>query len=96
MQMDYKLTKYGSVFSTRSKGARMLAELKATPEVVDFRGVRSVSYSWADEFVGKLYQRAHDRGAAVPAIANAEHAVLSVINFSLNNRGLKSKIVTHA
>lgn len=61
--MRFLLSKQGQVFSTRSRGVMLLdrleQEIADAPTVeVDFDGVRSISYSFADEFVGELLERA--------------------------------------
>jgi hypothetical protein len=59
MQMAFQLSDHGAVFSTRPKGASMrklvLAEHSRGEEMrVSFEGVQSISYSFADEFLGPL------------------------------------------
>jgi hypothetical protein len=57
--MVFRLADYGAVFSTRPKGASMrrlvLASHEAGEEIhLSFDGVQSISYSFADEFLGPL------------------------------------------
>jgi hypothetical protein len=94
--MQFSIAHYGSVFSTRSRGARVLADLReraradgATCVVVDFAGVRNASYSFADEFVGTLMSDAqHGVLDFTVALENASPQVQRVLDRSLSNRGI--------
>lgn len=87
--MHLRLADHGTVFATRARATRMLADLPADPSSIDFAGVRSLSYSFADEFVGKLLQRAHDHGEALAELVNLDEPdVREPVEFSLTNRGL--------
>lgn len=55
---------------------------------LDFEGVKHVSYSFADEFIGKLVQRAHDGDVAPPTLVNVGPSVYDVIELNLRSRGL--------
>lgn len=57
--MSFHLHQYGAVFSTRPKGRELrlaaLSEHESGQELhVSFDGVQSISYSFADEFLGPL------------------------------------------
>jgi uncharacterized protein DUF4325 len=56
--LRYVLKDFGTSFATRSRGRELRDDLVAradgTAAVVDFADVTNVSYSFADEFVGKL------------------------------------------
>lgn len=57
--MSFRLAEHGAVFSTRPKGRSLrqaaLAEHVRGGEIhVSFDGVQSISYSFADEFLGPL------------------------------------------
>jgi hypothetical protein len=57
--MTFQLSDHGSVFSTRPKGASVrkiaLSQYRSGDEIhVSFAGVKSISYSFADEFLGPL------------------------------------------
>jgi anti-anti-sigma regulatory factor len=58
MALRYILMEFGTSFATRGRGRDLREDLeaKASPGgvVIDFAGVTNVSYSFADEFVGKL------------------------------------------
>lgn len=60
--MQFRLEDYGHAFSTRPRGVELLATVlgEAVDEDVieiDFDGVATISYSFADEFIGALAQR---------------------------------------
>jgi hypothetical protein len=90
--MHIKLNESGSVFSTRSRGVRLLAnlEIELAPDrlVVDLDGVQHISYSFADEFIGKLVQRAIELQAPLPEFVNIEPGVRKVIALNLRARHL--------
>jgi len=59
--LTFALNQFGSSFATRERGQEMRETLLAMVDgdapsgvVVDFSGVRHVSYSFADEFIGRL------------------------------------------
>jgi anti-anti-sigma regulatory factor len=89
--MLYRLADHGLVFSTRDRGARMLADLRetagASTATIDFADVRSLSYSFVDEFVGQLIQDAFASGD-LPTLVNLPPAVARTIERSLRRRGL--------
>jgi anti-anti-sigma regulatory factor len=87
--MRYSLADHGLVFSTRDRGARMLADLQAKCDgartvTIDFSDVRSVSYSFVDEFLGQLVQST----AVSPALVNVPPMAARTIERSLRRRGL--------
>lgn len=92
--MKFALKSFGVVFSTRDRGARMLEAVEphlARGEhlVIDFADVMSVSYSFADEFVGELLERAAaGMYPREPALEHVDAAVYRTIAKSLHNRGL--------
>ena len=88
--MTFTLSDHGTVFATRIRGARMLAALDQVPEVLDFSRVERVSYSFADEFVGRLLQRVHDRGLRSPTLLNMGPDVDHSVKLSLANRNLSA------
>lgn len=99
--MHFKIATYGAVFSTRSRGARVLEDLLTAVEeaaddhvVIDFAGVRTTTYSFIDEFVGELKSRVEDDVIDVEIVLeNANADVYRVIGKSLRNRGLASDLV---
>lgn len=59
MVTRFKLNEFSQTFATRERGTELREELaqRAGSEksvVVDFDGVTNISYSFADEFLGKL------------------------------------------
>ena len=90
--MEYRVADQGLVFSMRDRGARMLADLREKARNVplddvrvDFEGVRSVSYSFIDEFIGELAQTA---GTEAPRCINVSPATARTIERSLRRRGI--------
>jgi hypothetical protein len=60
MALTFQVNEFGHTFATRERGdvlrRRLLEQCKGHDVViVDFDGVTNVSYSFADEFLGKLY-----------------------------------------
>lgn len=91
--MRYRLADKGRVFSTRERGARVLADLEAEfgrthsePVTIDFAGVVSISYSFADEFVGELNDRAAAGRLPRPQLENVDPRLQRVIDRSLRTR----------
>jgi hypothetical protein len=89
--MQFRLAEHGLVFSTRDRGSRMRAELleqsaEASGEVtIDFAGVLSASYSFIDEFIGKLVGLIAPNA---PMVVNASPMITETIKKSLRRRGL--------
>jgi len=59
MALMFQLSEFGQTFATRDRGDELRRTLLERAHgqdavVVDFAGVTSVSYSFADEFLGKL------------------------------------------
>ena len=99
--MRFRLTDYGEVFSTRPRGAELLALLEqqasaATVIEIDFDGVKSVSYSFADEFVGELAERASRDANYEVALAHVPQRAERVIFGSLERRGLDRAVLAYA
>jgi hypothetical protein len=100
--MRFKLTDYGEVFSTRPRGAELLALLEeqarsASVVEIDFEGVKGVSYSFADEFVGELAERNSKRNAKFEiALAHVPRSAERVIFGSLERRGLDRAVLAYA
>jgi hypothetical protein len=93
--MVYSLATQGSAFSTRPRAVRLLADLQETlgdidaaPLTLDFEGVRDVSFSFVDEFVATLIQRALDEQIEPPILVNMAPAVHDMISLNLRSRGL--------
>jgi anti-anti-sigma regulatory factor len=57
----FRLSDFGTAFATRGRGRELREELldgvgDGAAVTVDFEGVTNVSYSFADEFTGKLVE----------------------------------------
>ena len=94
--MQYRLADHGLVFSTRDRGARMLADIREErgdsmmSMTIDFSGVRSLSYSFVDEFLGEMLQDAAAHHAH-PVLTNVPPTVSRTIERSLRRRGLDAE-----
>lgn len=93
-RMTFRLADHGHGFSTRPRGVEVLALLDQAARPgdtigVDFSDVLSVSYSFADEFVGKLAERQARGDASFTAtISNVPEPLHRVIDRCLEARGL--------
>lgn len=101
--MRFRLKDYGEVFSTRSRGAELLAVLEEQAKAasvieIDFDGVKGLSYSFADEFVGELAERVSGSGRSdiEIALAHVPERAERVILGSLERRGLDRAVVAYA
>lgn len=88
--MQFRLADEGRAFSTRARGARtrslVLDLLDQHEQVdVDFSDVLMISYSFADEFVGKLFT---EHPACAVHIVSMNEEVERTITKSLSNRGI--------
>lgn len=88
--MTFRLADHGTVFSTRPRGAALRSEVLAEAEsseniCLSFAGVRSVSYSFADEFVGAIAST----GKTV-TFTDVSPPVRTVILGTLRRRGIKT------
>jgi STAS-like domain of unknown function (DUF4325) len=99
--MRFRLADHGGVFSTRPRGTELLALLEreakdASVVEIDFEDVRNVSYSFVDEFVGELAERASRRDAFEIALANVPARMERIIASSLERRGVDQAVLVHA
>jgi hypothetical protein len=83
------------VFSTRDRGVRLRDEIQKQARdaeflVLDFAEVFSVTYSFADEFVGGLARAACDGSNPPVMIERADPAIAEMIDLSLRKRGIES------
>lgn len=92
--MTFPLAAHGRAYSTRPRGAELAIEVKQmagdTSRVeIDFAGVQSVSYSFADEFVGELFEQ-YDNGhlSFTPVLINVPQPLARVITACLEARGV--------
>lgn len=90
--MTFSLADHGSVFSTRPRGAALRAEALASTEDgeelrISFAGVKSVSYSFADEFLGPLLVGEQARASLEEVPPSLHRVILG----ALRRRGLQIK-----
>ncbi len=92
MPFQYRLSDFGSTFSTRPRGVELRNALiqqaaHAAAVQIDFSNVLSVSYSFADEFAAGLVQASADGSIpfAVDLIGVSDE-VARVINRAIANR----------
>lgn len=93
--MRYRIADYGTVFSTRDRGARVLVEVLEAYRarnngeiIVDFEGVRSMTHSFADEFIGELLSMAKRGEVPTPALENLRGTPLRAVERSARVRDL--------
>jgi hypothetical protein len=93
--MTFELAGYGHTFSTRPRGAELLGVLleEASDGVeqvcIDFANVQHVSYSFADEFVGGLLERAEIGACGFEvSLVHVPSKVQRLIDASARTRGI--------
>ncbi len=92
MPCKYCLSDLGSTFSTRPRGVELRNDLiqQAGAEAlveVDFGGVLSISYSFADEFAAVLVQRSADGSLPFAVdLIGASNEVARVIERAITKR----------
>jgi anti-anti-sigma regulatory factor len=91
------LGRLGQAFSTRARAEQIRAEIEQlavdSPDVlIDFEGVRSVSYSFADELVGVFASRYEaDSDSLRPVVIGLSAQAQRVLIGSLEQRGLSDE-----
>lgn len=88
MPVSIQMIDFGSTMATRQRGEELRGKVleiadEASHLVLDFRGVLSVSSSFADEFIGTLAISESDREVDV---INARDEVQSVIDSVIERR----------
>lgn len=88
-EYTFTLGAFGGSFATRGRGAELREQLMeargaATAVVIDFDRVDKVTYSFADEFLGRL---AEAQGLEVSAV-HMPPSVASVVERATGRRGL--------
>jgi hypothetical protein len=87
--MSFALADYGAVFSTRPLGAKLrdeaLARCAGKDFTISFAGVQSISYSFADEFLGPI-MLSSDR----PRLDEVPPQLHRIILGALERRGLRT------
>ena len=94
----YVLGRHGQAFSTRARAEQIRAEVEqlaagAGDVLIDFEGVRSVSYSFADELVGVFASRYQaDHSSLRPVVIGLTAQAQRVLLGSLEQRGLSEEV----
>jgi STAS-like domain of unknown function (DUF4325) len=94
----YVLGHHGQVFSTRVRAEQIRLEIEQLAAggrdvLIDFEGVRSVSYSFADELVGVFASRYEaDRSSLRPVVIGLTAQAQRVLLGSLERRGLPREV----
>ncbi len=93
MPTRFRLHEHGSAFSTRLRGAELAEQVRelvpaAERVEVDFSGLLSISYSFADEFAGELTAKAAARPAPKLCFVGMAPDVERVVRRCFTNRGL--------
>ncbi len=94
----YVLGRHGAAFATRAKAEQVRGEIEqlvagGCDVLIDFEGVRSVSYSFADELIGVFASRYEaDHGALRPVVIGLSAQAQRVLLGSLEQRGLSSDL----
>lgn len=92
--MHFRLADNGQAFSTRLRGEQLLEDFEAQTAgaatvAIDFAGIRSLSYSFGDSFVGEAIERAQSgRYAFNLCLQHVPPQSQRVIRESISNRGL--------
>jgi len=88
--MTFRLADYGKTLSTRLRGAKvreaLLAQMEGDQVVVDCADVLAISYSFADEFAGKLAQGSADRPSVHLSVAHASPTVAEALETAIGRR----------
>jgi hypothetical protein len=93
----YVLGRYGQAFSTRARAEQIRAEIEQLAAggrdvLIDFEGVRSVSYSFADELIGVFASRYEaDNDSLRPVVIGLSAQAQRVLLGSLERRGLSDE-----
>lgn len=87
MATRFKLNEFSQTFATRERGTELRAELAERvgdqgSVIVDFDGVTNISYSFADEFLGKLCAA----GEMKVVVENARPGVARIANRAVQRR----------
>ncbi len=85
MALHFTLNEFGRAFATRGRGTELREQLLARAGdqdhvIVDFAGVTNVSYSFADEFAGKLAAESGRRVESVNMAPSVARTVESAVD----------------
>jgi hypothetical protein len=88
--MTFRLADHGTTLSTRLRGATVRADLLARLEgshvAIDCTDVLVISYSFADEFAGKLAQGSEDWPALTLELVHASGSVAEALETAISRR----------
>ena len=93
----YVLGRHGQAFSTRAKAEQIRAEIEQLAAggrdvLIDFEGVRSVSYSFVDELIGVFATRYEANNDSLrPVVIGLSAQAQRVLLGSLEQRGLSDE-----
>jgi uncharacterized protein DUF4325 len=95
--MRYRMADHGRVFSTRDRGARLLADFDSAytrdaSVVIDFAGVLSMTHSFADEFVGELLARSNRGELPAPRLENLAEVPRRAVERCADVRGVPAPL----
>jgi hypothetical protein len=96
-EMRFAMADRGSVFSTRDRSIRVLAELEQAEDgssgdshlILDFNSVTHVSDSFADGFVGVITSQRRSLGLPDPLLVGMTPFVSTVVYRALRLRGIE-------
>jgi hypothetical protein len=93
----YVLGRHGQAFSTRARAEQIRAEIEQLAAggrdvLIDFEGVRSVSYSFVDELIGVFATRYEANNDSLrPVVIGLSAQAQRVLLGSLEQRGLSDE-----
>ena len=88
-----RLAEFGLTFATREEAKKVVDEARggvvsrAPKIIVDFSGIRLVSYSFADELIKQLLIILENSGAHEVLLSNCNEDVLTVFTGTVEKRG---------
>lgn len=96
--MRYRMAEHGSVFSTRDRGSRLLADLESAYNrdgslIIDFEGVLSMTHSFADQFLGELLIRGARGEIPQPQLVNLDSVPRRAVERCAEVRGVPAQLV---
>jgi anti-anti-sigma regulatory factor len=99
--MEFKLAHEAAILSTRYRSSVLTAKIErqltdsATEELIlDFEGVRFVSYSFADEFLSAMIGQARYMGLDGPSLVNLAPAIKGMLAACLSTQQLATLKLT--
>ena len=91
MVTRFLLSEFGTSFATRGRGQELREQALeraggSSTLIVDFAGVQHVSYSFADEFAGKLVAGGDDLAVVAVEITHASDTVGRTVEDAMRRR----------